>query len=87
MSSTGPIETWNVNPTDIGPIYPFVGSETLMFAACVVFCVAFFIWKFVTETAKYTKAAQSLREPNALENALAMNSTGDQPGVEINQVE
>ena len=87
MSSTGPIETWNNNPTDVGPIYPFAGWETWMFAACVAFCIVFFIWKFRTESAKYAKAAQHLREPKALENALAVNSPGNRPDISNNQVE
>ena len=28
MSAT--VETWNTNLLDIGPLYPFAGSETLM---------------------------------------------------------
>ena len=47
------IKNWNINPLDVGPIYPFVGAEMLMCAACAAFCAAFMIWKFRMETAKY----------------------------------
>ena len=71
------IETWNVNPLDVGPIYPFLGGEFLMFAACVAFFVAFLIWKFRTESAKYAAAARKLRESDELHRAFTMNSTND----------
>lgn len=68
MNSTGPIESWNVNPIDVGPIYPFVGWEPLMCLVCVSFCVLFMAWKFLTESAKYAQATRHLRESNELAN-------------------
>jgi hypothetical protein len=70
MSSTGPIESWNVNPFDVGPLYPFAGWETWMFAACVAFCVVFMYWKFATESAKYRIRARTLRESDELARVL-----------------
>ena len=70
MNSTGPIDSWNVNPLDVGPIYPFVGWEMLMFVASVAFCVAFMVWKFKTENAKYAAKARELRESDELASAL-----------------
>ncbi len=66
MAVTGPIDSWNNNPLDVGPIYPFAGWEVLMFAVCVAFCIAFIVWKLVTESAKYASAAQTLRESGRL---------------------
>ena len=77
MSSTGTIQTWSVNPLDVGPIYPFVGWEMSMFAASVAFCIAFFVWKFTTESAHYAKRAQKLSEPDALATALMATSLHD----------
>ena len=77
MSSTGFVESWNVNPIDVGPIYPFVGWETLMFAACVAFCIGFIVWKISTETANYAAKAQQLRDPNELAKASAANPLGN----------
>ncbi len=70
MGPTGPIESWNINPIDVGPIYPFVGWEILMFVASVAFCVAFMVWKFKTESAKYAAKAQELRESDELAKTL-----------------
>ena len=53
MNRTGLIESWSRNPGELGPIYPFVGSEVWMFFACVIFCVAFFVWKFYGEQREY----------------------------------
>jgi len=55
------IETWDINPLETGPIYPFVGLETGMFIACIAFSVAFMVWKFRTESAKYAAQARDLR--------------------------
>ena len=69
-NSTGLVTDWNVSPGDLGPIYPFVGSESVLFVLCLAFCAAFMIWKLVTENAKYSKRAQQLREADNLSEAL-----------------
>lgn len=47
------IETWDVNPSQVGPLYPLAGWEGLMFVACLVFCIAFMVWKFAMESSRY----------------------------------
>jgi hypothetical protein len=72
------IDSWDTNPVDVGPIYPGVGWEWAMFAACLVFCVAFMVWKFRTENANYAARVRELQDPDMLANALAMHSpSGD----------
>ena len=34
--NTGMVETWMGNPLDIGPMYPFVGSEWLFLLISVI---------------------------------------------------
>jgi hypothetical protein len=68
------IETWNINPLDTGPIYPFVGWETGMFVACMGFCVAFMVWKFRSESAKYASQVRDLRNSNRLRRLLDENN-------------
>ena len=70
MKSTGPIETWNVNPSDVGPIYPFAGSEMVMFLICVACCAGFMLWKFVTETRDYERKSAELADSSHLEEIL-----------------
>ena len=70
MHSTGLVNDWNVDPSQLGPIYPFVGSEGVLFVLCLAFCATFMIWKLVTENAKYDKRAGDLRQSNKLSEAL-----------------
>ncbi|MEO2049874.1 MAG: hypothetical protein ABGX16_25220 [Pirellulales bacterium] len=62
IASTGPINTWQSNPQDIGPLYPFHGSEMLMFGISVTFFVTFLVWKFISENNKYKKQAKKIRQ-------------------------
>ncbi|MDA1049435.1 MAG: hypothetical protein O3C40_03010 [Planctomycetota bacterium] len=72
------IETWQTNPMEVGPIYPLAGWEVPMFLACLVFCVAFMIWKFALETSQYTAKAAQLRQPGELAAVLIEHETRDQ---------
>ena len=77
MNSTGPIKSWNVHPIDVGPIYPFVGWETLMLTACVAFCLFFIVWKFLMENAQYAAKVRQLREADALNKAVTNQHSGE----------
>ena len=74
MNSTGPIENWNNNPTEVGPLYPFVGWEMLMIVVCLAFFLAFMVWKFATENAKYAEQVQNLRASNDLSKSPDIES-------------
>ena len=62
MNKSTTIETWHTNPADIGPLYPYVGTEMLFCAICVIFFVGFIIWKFKTENQNYIRQSQALRK-------------------------
>ncbi len=62
MSNSTTIETWQTNPADIGPLYPYVGTELLLCALCAIFFVGFLIWKFKTENKIYNRQSEALRE-------------------------
>lgn len=62
ISSTGPVTTWQGNPLELGPLYPFVGYETWMFGVSVAICVAFLVWKFISEDNKYKQQAKKIRQ-------------------------
>ncbi len=74
MASTGPIESWNINPTEVGPIYPFTGWTVLMFVACAVFCVTFMVWKFFSENSSYAARAAQLRDSDEMANSLSADN-------------
>jgi hypothetical protein len=64
------IETWQRNPLDVGPLYPLAGWEVPMFFACVIFCVAFMIWKFAVENAQYASKVKRLQKVGELDVIL-----------------
>lgn len=49
--ATGNIENWAGTITDIGPMYPFVGTEMLWFILGVVF----WIWWHIVQTKRENK--------------------------------
>ena len=62
MLSTGNVETWQGNPLELGPLYPFVGAEAIMFVASLTVFVAFLVWKFKWEQAKYDQQVKDLND-------------------------
>lgn len=67
---TTTVESWVTDPSRLGPIYPLVGWEGLMFGACVVFSLLFIVWKMKTESAHYRDRVAQLSEGDALKKAL-----------------
>ncbi len=59
---TGLVPSWNVDPMELGPLYPFVGSEMILFVVCVALWVAFTVWQMRFETERNDAAAQALAE-------------------------
>ena len=82
MPPTGMIESWSQSPLEIGPIYPFVGFEGMMVAACVLFGIAFTIWKFRSESTHYVDSVRQLEltgEPaRLLKTAAHRTKSGEQ---------
>lgn len=63
MSMTN-VDSWAVDLANVGPIYPWVGSEMIMFIVAVVCWIAWHIWqaKFETETYKEEVASHATAE-------------------------
>ena len=59
---TGLVESWGGNPMELGPLYPFVGSEMFLFIVCFALWVAYTIWQTKFEAARYAEEAQTLAE-------------------------
>lgn len=76
-AATGPITDWKVDAETLGPIYPWIGSEMWMFAACLAFCIYFMIWKFTSEHKKYDTKARELNNGDGLSDALAIHAPED----------
>lgn len=67
---TGIIESWTVNPAEMGPLYPFVGYEVLFVVVGVVFWIAFTIWQLKSENADYLRREEELKHPEKLHAAI-----------------
>jgi hypothetical protein len=67
---TGNFGDWNGNITDIGPIYPFVGSEMALVILLIVFWVGWHILQIQKEHRDYDGQAQRLRQGDNLQRAM-----------------
>lgn len=47
--TTGSFENWAGTIADIGPIYPFVGTETILVIIGVVYWVVWHVWQLKDE--------------------------------------
>lgn len=68
--STGSFENWAGNISEIGPIYPFVGTEFLWFVLCVAFWIYWHIAQARLENEAYEKAMQKHGSPEALRRII-----------------
>ena len=67
--NTGMVETWMGNPLDIGPMYPFVGSEWLFLLISVIGWLVWHIWQIKSENATYDEQSSQL-QGDALTEAI-----------------
>jgi len=56
--TTANFENWAGNISEIGPIYPFVGSEVLLLIVGVVTWIGWHIWQSIIETRTYEEEKQ-----------------------------
>ncbi len=75
MSSTGSFENFAGTITDIGPLYPFVGSEMFMFILGVVF----WIWWHVVQTKRENKLYEEEVKRYGSTDALTKIVNGETP--------
>jgi len=73
--STGNFENWAGTITDIGPIYPFVGSEVFMFILGLVF----WIWWHVVQTKRESKTYEEEVKRFGDADALTKIINGETP--------
>lgn len=50
---TGMVENWAGNITDIGPIYPFVGSEFVLWVIGMALWILWHVWQARHESQEY----------------------------------
>ncbi len=67
---TGLIESWADDPTSMGALYPFVGSEVFWVILGVVVWLAWTVWQLQHEKAAYQEEVAALKKGKKLEEAL-----------------
>lgn len=70
--STG-LETWNMNLLDIGPLYPFAGTEGLWFIIGLVTWILWHIIQCKIESNAYREEDQAYTNKELLEQAMQVS--------------
>ena len=55
------ITTWSTNPADVGPMYPFVGTEWIFLVICVAGWLIWHVWQIKAENATYEEDSEKLQ--------------------------
>jgi len=61
---------WTGNMLDIGPLYPFVGSEGLLTIVAVVIWIGWHIWQFRMENSNFEDDLKTLKQNDNMSKAL-----------------
>lgn len=72
--STGSFENWAGNIMDIGPIYPFVGSEMFWFILGLVFWIWWHIVQTKRENRTYAEEVKRFGDPETLRKIVSAES-------------
>ena len=72
--STGSFENWAGTITDIGPIYPFVGSEMFWFILGLVFWIWWHIVQTKRENRTYADEVKRFGDPETLRKIVSQES-------------
>ena len=68
--STGNFENWHGTMTDIGPLYPFVGSEVILVLIGIVVWIGWHILQWRMESSNYNDDMETLKNPDKMRRAL-----------------
>lgn len=75
--STTPVTTWTgVDLTTLGPIYPFVGTETILVGVGVVCWLLFHIVQAGIEKRELEAEEKAARDPARLDKVFSDERTG-----------
>lgn len=75
MTNTAPFNDWSGNMVDLGPLYPFVGSEVALVVVCAIFWIVWHILQIRMENKQLEEEARRLREGGNLQKALQEEHT------------
>ena len=71
--NTGMVESWNGNPLDLGPLYPFVGMEIPVFLVSFIFWILYTVWQMKSEHRVYRMEEQELSRDDNLNRTIESN--------------
>ena len=69
MSMTN-VESWSVDLSTIGPIYPMVGTEGILMILGFAVWIAWHVWQIRFEQRTYEEDLKLLEGPGKLENVM-----------------
>ena len=70
--STTQVETWaGADMSQIGPIYPMVGMEFILFVICVLFWLAFHVMQAGIEKREMEADEEAAKSPERLQRVFA----------------
>jgi cytoskeletal protein RodZ len=75
--STGSFENWAGTITDIGPLYPFVGTEMLWFILGLVFWIWWHVVQTKRENREYEEAIKRFGGTESLKGIVDRESPED----------
>ena len=74
--TTGSFQNWAGNIADIGAIYPFVGSETLLWIIAVVLWIVWHVIQARRENATYRDEIARFGKPETLDKLIDEHGSG-----------
>lgn len=75
--STGNIESWTGTISEIGPVYPFVGTEVILTIACAIFVLWFLIKQSSIESATLADEQERFGGKESLSKIVALEDPKD----------
>lgn len=74
---TGAVSSWQVNPLDLGPLYPFVGFEFVLVGICAMFWIGYTVWQIRFEHERCRRESDYLARAGILGRAVETQSAAD----------
>ena len=73
---TGFVDSWATTPSDVGPMYPFVGWEFPLLVICLMLWIGFTLWQMKFEDSTYAEECEALNAGDQLSKTVE-ESEGD----------